>query len=421
MLEQELPNCKAASLVVSWFGDDLRAGSCLLKPKVEQKLADGQNMPWSVSGLTRQTAEEIAKVDDRPIYGGTPSDASVIEAIQAMNNAGASVMFYPFILMEQMEGNMLADPYSDQESQPALPWRGRITTQKAPGVSGTTDKTAAAVAEVDAFFGSATAADFTVSGQSVVYTGPEEWSMSRFILHYAALCQAAGGVDAFCIATEMRGLTQIRGENHRFPAVERLRALASEVRVLLGAATKISYAADWSEYFGYQPVDAPGDRYFHLDPLWMDENIDFVGIDNYMPLSDCGMALITPMRLLVRFTIWTTLKATLRVERAMIGITIRLMPAMRRYGHPLPMTQRPSHGCGDTRISGVGGPCCTMNVSMASEPLSQPFGIQKRNPFGSQSLDARLSTRERTNQILSSMPDLLKVSCHTSPMVPVMI
>lgn len=286
MLEQELPNCKAASLVVSWFGDDLRAGSCLLKPKVEQKLADGQNMPWSVSGLTRQTAEEIAKVDDRPIYGGTPSDASVIEAIQAMNNAGASVMFYPFILMEQMEGNMLADPYSDQESQPALPWRGRITTQKAPGVSGTTDKTAAAVAEVDAFFGSATAADFTVSGQSVVYTGPEEWSMSRFILHYAALCQAAGGVDAFCIATEMRGLTQIRGENHRFPAVERLRALASEVRVLLGAATKISYAADWSEYFGYQPVDAPGDRYFHLDPLWMDENIDFVGIDNYMPLSD---------------------------------------------------------------------------------------------------------------------------------------
>ena len=26
--------------------------------------------------------------------------------------------------------------------------------------------------------------------------------------------------------------------------------------------------------------------YFHLDPLWADPNIDFIGIDNYMPLSD---------------------------------------------------------------------------------------------------------------------------------------
>lgn len=26
--------------------------------------------------------------------------------------------------------------------------------------------------------------------------------------------------------------------------------------------------------------------YFHLDPLWADPEVDFVGIDNYMPLSD---------------------------------------------------------------------------------------------------------------------------------------
>jgi hypothetical protein len=26
--------------------------------------------------------------------------------------------------------------------------------------------------------------------------------------------------------------------------------------------------------------------FFHLDPLWSDANIDFIGIDNYMPLSD---------------------------------------------------------------------------------------------------------------------------------------
>ena len=37
---------------------------------------------------------------------------------------------------------------------------------------------------------------------------------------------------------------------------------------MLGPATKIGYAADWSEYFGHQPADGSGDVLFHLDPLW---------------------------------------------------------------------------------------------------------------------------------------------------------
>ena len=93
----------------------------------------------------------------------------------------------------------------------------------------------------------------------------------------------AGGVDSFCIGSEMVGLTQIRGAGDSFPAVAALRQLAAEVRGILGPATKLTYAADWSEYFGYH---AGADVYFHLDPLWADANIDFVGIDNYMPLSD---------------------------------------------------------------------------------------------------------------------------------------
>jgi hypothetical protein len=32
MLQEELPNCGAASLIVSWFGDDLRCGECQIKP-----------------------------------------------------------------------------------------------------------------------------------------------------------------------------------------------------------------------------------------------------------------------------------------------------------------------------------------------------------------------------------------------------
>ena len=53
-----------------------------------------------------------------------------------------------------------------------------------------------------------------------------------------------------------------------------------------GRETKIGYASDWSEYFGYQPGDGSGDVIFHLDPLWAHSAIDFIGIDNYMPLSD---------------------------------------------------------------------------------------------------------------------------------------
>ncbi|KIC34777.1 baseplate multidomain protein megatron [Leisingera sp. ANG-S5] len=281
-LEAELPSCGAASLIVSWFGNDLRCGSCTLKPKVEHKDAEG-NMAWTVSGVTRAGAEEVLKEDGEPLYGGTPADASVIQSIREMQSRGLRVMFYPFILMDQAEGNALSDPWTGGASQPHLPWRGRITLSVAPGQPGSPDGTAAADAEVAAFFGSVTAADFTVGDGTVTYSGPDEWSLSRFILHNAALCAAAGGVEAFCISSEMRALTQIRGAGG-FPAVLALKGLAAEVRSLLGVETKIGYAADWSEYWGYQSPE--GDRYFHLDPLWADENIDFVGIDNYMPLSD---------------------------------------------------------------------------------------------------------------------------------------
>ena len=314
-LSGELPGCRSTSLVVSWFGDDLRCGSCSLRPKVEQQQYDARNMPWTVAGLTRQSALPVPQTENgNPIYGGTPTDTSVIEAIAALKDAGQDVLFYPFILMDQMTGNTLPDPYSDAESQPPLPWRGRITLDEAPGRDGNADQSGEADADVAAFFGTASAADFSIEASKpeaeapisglrrneyfdllkqatpearspVIYDGPNEWSYRRFILHNAALCVVAGGVESFCIGSEMRGLTQIRGASG-FPAVAALVDLAAEVRALLGPDVQIGYAADWSEYFGYQPQDGTGDRYFHRDPLWADANIDFIGIDNYMPLSD---------------------------------------------------------------------------------------------------------------------------------------
>lgn len=306
-LVAECPDMGATSLVVSWFGDDLRCGACSLRPKVEQTEFDGRGAKWRVSGLARSAAETVVQESDAtPVYGGTPSDGAVLEGIRALQARGQAVMFYPFILMEQMSANGLPDPYGAAMDQPVLPWRGRITTSAAPGLPGSPDGTAAAEAEVATFFGTAQVGDFAIDGQSatsggviaalggtdevigktVTYNGPEEWSYRRFILHYAALCAAAGGVDAFCIGSEMRGLTQIRGAGGSFPAVAAMVQLAADVREILGPGVKIGYAADWSEYFGYHPQDGSGDAYFHLDPLWSDANIDFVGIDNYMPLSD---------------------------------------------------------------------------------------------------------------------------------------
>ncbi len=281
----DLPNCESVSLIVSWFGDDLRCGQCAIAPKVEQAVVDGVPMAWQVSGAGRASVPLMSRdAEGRPNFGGTPCDESVLQSIAAIKAQGKAVMFYPFVLMDIPAGNGLADPYGGAE-QATFPWRGRITASVAPGGVGTPDKTAAMNAEVAAFFGTASAGDFAPSGVGVAYSGPAEWSYRRFILHYAHLCALAGGVESFCIGSELRGLTQLRSGAEAFPVVAALKALAADVRAILPAA-KIGYAADWSEYFGYHPQDGSGDVLFHLDALWADDNIDFIGIDNYMPLSD---------------------------------------------------------------------------------------------------------------------------------------
>ncbi len=286
-LEDTLPNCSAVSLFVAWFGDDLRCDQCAIKPKVDRAEKGTGTTPisWGVAGLTRGTADVVSSYGVRPAYGGTPSDNTVIAAFKDLNTRGLDVIFTPFLLMDIPESNGKTDPYTGAADQPAYPWRGRITCDPATGEAGSPDKSAAAAAQIDTFYGTVTASNFSVVGETVNYSGPAEWSYSRFILHCAALAKTAGGVDAFIIGSEMRGLTWVRESASAYPFVAKLKALAAEVKTLLPDAD-VTYAADWSEYFGHQPSDGSGDVYFHLDPLWSDSNIDAIAIDNYWPLSD---------------------------------------------------------------------------------------------------------------------------------------
>ncbi|MBX9616171.1 MAG: glycoside hydrolase/phage tail family protein [Caulobacteraceae bacterium] len=256
-LEAQCPNLRRVSLVIGWFGNDLRAGHCRVKPGVERRDKPTEPQSWSVAGLERGQAHLISQVEGRPAYGGTPSDTSVRQAIEALKARGWAVTLYPFVFMDVPADNDLPDPYGGGR-QAAYPWRGRIKGEDGPGAG----------AAIDAMFGT-----------------PDDWGLQRLSLHYAALA-AETGCAGLLIGSEMRGLTWTRDASGGYPAVARFRALAGACRAVVGPGVALSYAADWSEYSGHRPEDGSGDVIFHLDPLWADPAIDYVGIDWYPPLGD---------------------------------------------------------------------------------------------------------------------------------------
>jgi hypothetical protein len=241
------PNLENVALVVAWFGDDLRCGECTIGPRVEAAGRDVLDTEWEVAGLSRGDVPVVSTSGGGPAYGGTPSDAAVRAAIADLTVRGVGVTLYPILLMDIPAGNPMG--------QAAYPWRGRISCET--GDDGTAD----AVTQVNTF------AD----------------AHRDFILHYAQMA-ADEGAEALIIGSELRGLTQVRGPGESFPFVAALVDLAADVRAVIGPDVTLTYAADWNEYHGYQP--GGGTKFFHLDPLWASDDIDVIGIDNYMPLAD---------------------------------------------------------------------------------------------------------------------------------------
>lgn len=283
-LQALCPNLTAVSVVTSWFGDDLRAGACTIAPRVDNALKATEGGTWLVAGLGREAARVVNQTAGGPAYGGTPSDASVLALIAELKRRGLKVTLYPFVMMDIAAGNALPDPYGGA-TQAAYPWRGRITCHPAPGQPATPDGTPATLAAVASFVGTVGPADLAPSGQTVTCAKPAEWSFRRHILHYARLAQTAGGVDGFIIGSELVGLTRVRSASGAYPFVTALQALAADARAILGPGTRITYAADWTEY-GAHVLAGGQEVRFPLDPLWASPAIDAVGIDYYPPISD---------------------------------------------------------------------------------------------------------------------------------------
>ena len=54
-----------------------------------------------MNGVERSAARVVSTDGEgRPIYGGTPADFAVVQAIQELKARGLRVTFYPFILMD---------------------------------------------------------------------------------------------------------------------------------------------------------------------------------------------------------------------------------------------------------------------------------------------------------------------------------
>ncbi len=228
-LESSFPNLEWVSIVCAWFASSLDANTTTIEPRVEY-ISNTITQPdlWSVGSYNRNnTIQATLDTNGNPIYGGTPSDQSILRLVTELKSRGYKVMFYPMVFVDQID----------------KPWRGNLTTS---------------AANIPNFF-------------------TKTKGYNEFILHYANLLEDE--VDAFIIGSEMKDLTKVQNGSNAFLAVNEFVSLAASVKTIMGSTTKLTYAADWSEYHSVN-------GWYNMDPLWASPNIDMIGIDAYFPLTD---------------------------------------------------------------------------------------------------------------------------------------
>jgi len=284
-LQAACPGLEAITLPVAWFGDDLRANSCQIRPGVETRTRSTTPLSWGVNGETRSSAHLLSRGADGVGFRGTPSDQTVIAAIREIKARRLRVTLAPMLWLDIPASNNRVDPWTGAAPQPAYAVATRITASLAPGVPGSPDLSAAMTGEIAAFFGAATPGQFVVSGETLRWNGPaSDRGLRRFVLHYAHLAMRAGGVDAFLLGPRLDGLVTLRAGPGTYPATAQWQSLEAAVRQVLGAGTQIGFAAGPETWHSHHP--APGEVRFPLDPLWEDANVDFIGVEATWPLAD---------------------------------------------------------------------------------------------------------------------------------------
>ncbi len=404
-----LPNAGAVSLVVGWFGTDLRAGHCEIRPGVDAADKITEPLTWSVAGLARDDAHLVSLVDGRAAYGGTPSDQTVDRRHPGSRRPAASTSpSRPSSSWTCRPATRSPIPTPAPRASRAYPWRGRITVSPAPGQPGTPDKTGAAATQVAAFVGTADVADFAIAGESVTYSGPDRVVASAAsILHYAHLAAAAGGVDAFVIGTELRGLTTVRDSASTYPFVAALVDLAADVKSVLGPAPKSPTPPTGRNTSATSRADGSGDVYFHLDPLWSRAAIDAIGIDVYWPLADWRDGSAHADRLAGAASIYD-LDYLARQSRRRRGLRL----VLRQRRRPRRAGAQRNHRRRRRQALGVplqGHPQLVAQPALQSprrhrSPARPPPGCRSPSRSGSWSSAAPPSTRAPTSPTSSSIP-----------------
>lgn len=237
-LKETFPNLEWVAVVVNWFVTSSNLNTATVIPKIEfaNNTANITPTDWSVGSYTRANAQTVNTFPDGSLtYGGTPSDDTVIQLCTALKTAGYNVLFYPMPLVDTVDETV---------GESDKPWRGRLVPSSA--------------AECNSFF-----------------TKSEGYN--AFIRHYSQLNGLDSQIDVFVIGSELVGITTYDSGSNTYPGVTNLVTLAGLVAGDMSSVA-LTYAADWSEYHSVN-------GYYHLDPLWTDSNIDYVGIDNYMPLT----------------------------------------------------------------------------------------------------------------------------------------
>ena len=126
-LENLAPSLGAVSLVAGWFGDDLRAGHCTVKPGVE--IADKTTYPqaWSVNGVARSDAHLVTPIARQRRFRSLHHlvGHGVDGARQAAQEAGdvtiAGVDVGRDLLEEQHEQALEADQPGERRPRGRLP------------------------------------------------------------------------------------------------------------------------------------------------------------------------------------------------------------------------------------------------------------------------------------------------------------